>query len=328
MPELEEKNPKIRILPARLSIATTAFNEADNLRAFCASIRDSLKSINIEIEIIIVDNGSVDDTLEILRELSLIDKSVRYVSLTRNFGHQGGLIAAMSATRGQIVVTMDADLQHPPSEIPKMLELWQRGFDIVNTKKRETARRGSGRKILDKAYYRILSQMCQIPVSESQSDFRLLDRKALDALMALPEKEKFLRGLVHWIGYSSTNIEYVVNKRHTGQTKFNLRQLWSFGINGIVSFSLVPLRLFTLIGLTISVASLSYAIYLLVWWWTGLITNVPPGWVTLATALLFFGGFLLSAIGVLGEYVGKILDEVRARPAYIVREKSNDEDLV
>lgn len=306
-------------------MVTTAWNEEAIIRSFCSQVTDVLVAHDCpHFEIVVIDNGSTDATLDILKELNGSDSRVRYVSLSRNFGHQGGLSAGMAHCTGDVAVTLDADLQHPPSVIPEMLDLWEQGFDVVNTFRQTDDHLPPTRRLMNRAFYRGLSSVSGMSLNESQSDFRLLDRCALDALNALPEKSRFLRGLVHWVGFRQTSIPYRPALRQAGKTKFALLHLLSFAVSGVLSFSVMPLRMFTFAGLSVAAASIGYAIYAAA---VALVSGgdqMPPGWASLAVAVSFMGGVQLIGIGLVGEYVGRVLAEVHARPTFIVRERSND----
>lgn len=314
---LREREP-----PELVSLVTTAWNEEQILETFCDTVGAVLGETGLDYEIVVVDNGSTDGSLELIKSLQNRNSRIEYVSLSRNFGHQAGLIAGMEAARGDIVITMDADLQHPPGKLPEMIALWRQGHDIVNTRKMPGSRTPISRRLSDRLFYWFLSVLCNIPFSESQSDFRLLGRNALNALLSLPEREKFLRGLVHWIGFPATNIEYEVRDRQAGHTKFKFNQLVVFGLGGVTSFTVLPLRIFTLFGLLVSGVSIAYGGYILFEINFAPAMDAPPGWATLATAMFFLSGTILAGIGILGEYIGRVLDETRNRPTFIVRETS------
>jgi glycosyltransferase involved in cell wall biosynthesis len=252
------------------------------------------------------------------------DSRIHFVSLSRNFGHQGGLVAGLENCRGDVAITLDADLQHPPALIPDMLRLWRDGYQVVNTRRREANSGRGARSLINWVFYTIMSRLSGIPLNERQSDFRLLDRKALDALLSLPEREKFLRGLTYWIGFRQESLPYDVAPRHAGSTKFNLSQLLVFAVQGVTSFSLVPLRLFVLAGIVLAALSFLYGAYVLIYFLVKP-SFAPAGWASLAVGVFFLGGIQLIGIGVLGEYLGRVLNEVRGRPVYLVKEKSRDD---
>lgn len=306
--------------PAIVSIVAPAFNECDNLPTLCSEIRAVLEAEKRDFEILIVDNGSTDDTLSVLKKLRAADPRIGFVSLSRNFGHQGGLIAGLEHCRGGVVISMDADLQHPPAVIPDLLAQWEAGFDVVGTVRTSAPGTSKIRLSLNRLFYAGFRRLMGEHMMGGQSDFRLMDRRALDALLALPEKEKFLRGLASWIGFRQTSIRFDQHERAAGRSKFNLAHLATFTLNGISAFSILPLRLFTVTGLAIATAAVLYSVYLVLSVLLFNVDNAPEGWATLAVGVSFLGGVQLMGIGILGEYLGRTLGEVRARPAYVVRE--------
>ena len=311
--------------PALVSIVAPAYNEEKNLPALYARVRAVMEKEGRDFELIVVENGSSDSSLAILKSLRAKDSRVNFLSLSRNFGHQGALIAGLEYSRGDAVISMDADLQHPPEVIPEMLKLWDQGYDVVYTVKQENKAQPLIRRALDRMFYRIINKLSGIEL-HGQSDFRLLGRKALNELCKLPERNKFLRGLSSWIGLKQAGISYRVNPRAAGSSKFKFIHLIELGIDGIFSFSIIPLRIFTIFGILMSAGSFLYGLYLLGLTafinLTGSGLSMPSGWATLAVTLLFFGGVQLIGIGLLGEYLGRVYDEVKKRPVYIVKEAS------
>lgn len=289
-------------------------------------VRDALQKAEVtSYEMVFVDNGSYDRSLEIMKTLRQNDPRVRYVSLSRNFGHQGGLLAGVSHSRGDAVITMDADLQHPPSLIPEMIRLWRRGCEVVFTMKRDTGL-SAWRRLQMRMFYGVISQLSGLQLSFGQSDFRLLDRKVVGTILSIPEYRMFIRGIVNWVGFRQAGVSYDVAPRFTGNSKFSLRTLIGFALDGILAFSVVPLRWVFLVGaLTAGVCFLymGFAIVLGVLRLTGSVVTVPPGWATLAVAIMFVGSIQLIAIGILGEYLGRVFDQTKGRPMFIVRELSD-----
>lgn len=272
-----------------------------------------------------VDNGSNDGSLRIIKSLSSQDPHVRYISLSRNFGHQGALFAGLSYSDGDAVIMMDADLQHPPKLIPDMVRLWQEGYEVVYTKKR--GHQLSGLRLRQiQLFYWLLSKLSGMKLSFGQSDFRLLDRKIVDVLVAIPECRKFLRGLVDWVGFRQVGLEYDVGQRHAGQSKFSYRSLLSFALDGILAFSFVPLRWSLALGMVVACASVTYGTFVAVLGAMRLMgadVAVPPGWADLTASILFLASIQLIAVGLLSEYVGRIYEQSKGRPAFIVREASD-----
>ncbi len=309
---------------ALVSVVVPAYNERANLPVLYERVRDALEGAGYRFDLLIVDDGGTDGSLETLRELHARDERVGYLSLSRNFGHQGALIAGIEHARGDVVVTLDGDLQHPPELLPEMLELWVDGYDVVNTRKARDSTRSLARQAIDTTYYRLLGKWSGLEVSGS--DFRLMDRTVVDALCRLPEHQKLIRGLVTWLGFRQHVMPYQVAHRLHGEAKYRLSHLVKLAADGIFSFSTRPLRLLSMFGLLVAIPSLLYMIVIVALGAWALFTNdfagLPPGWATLAVAVTFFGGVHLIAFGLLGEYIGRIYLEAKGRPPYIVMERS------
>jgi len=309
-----------------VSIVVPAYNEEENLVPLFERVCRVMDRLGTCFELIVVENGSTDGSLETLKALHSSDDRLHYVSLSRNFGHQGGLIAGLDHCKGDVVLTMDADLQHPPEVIPEMLALWRQGNEVVYTIKRRQGEQPVIRRAVNASFYRVASYLSGIELSGGQSDFRLMDRKAIDALRGMPENNKFLRGLARWIGFRQAGIEYDVPPRVAGESKFRFTHLFRFALDGILAFSILPLRVFLFAGLAISILSFGYGFHIMLLgvhaYMTGHFGRLPPGWVTASSAIFFLGGIQLIGIGLLGEYLGRVYDEVKNRPTYIVTEHS------
>ncbi|MBF0424084.1 MAG: glycosyltransferase family 2 protein [Magnetococcales bacterium] len=307
-----------------LSVVIPLYNEEDNVAELYRRLHAVLTRMGQAYELVLVDNGSIDHTLPMLKDLHRQDPCVRYLSLSRNYGHQGGLVAGLHHASGDIVISMDGDLQHPPELIPELVAKWRQGFDVVFTLKREDPSQSPIRHRINRLFYGLVSRLSGLDLTGGQSDFRLMNRRALDALNSLPEYGKFLRGLSHWIGFRQTGVVFDVDARFAGQSKFRFRELYRFALNGLFSFSVFPLRVFTIIGSIIAVLSLLQVIYALVRTFYFMIIGTPvvAGYPTLVTGIFLLGGIQLIGIGLLGEYLGRVLDEVKQRPLYIVRERS------
>ena len=312
--------------PDVVSVVAPAYNEAENLENLYERVRRSLESDGESFQLLIVDNGSDDTTLDVLRKLSAEDERVQFVSLSRNFGHQGAIIAGLEMASGNPMISMEADLQHPPEVLPEMLKHWKEGAEIVFTLKRKDRSRSLARKLVDWGFYALLSRLSGLQLESGQSDFRLLDRRALLAITGMNERPKFLRGLTKWIGYRQVTIDYDVEPRRAGRSKFNFRQLFRLGLDGVLSFSVLPLRLFTLSGVVVASGAFLYGAFVVASGVYAYISGYPeriqPGWATVATSIIFFGGIQLIGIGLLGEYLGRVYDQVKERPAYLIRERS------
>jgi dolichol-phosphate mannosyltransferase len=308
-----------------LSIIFPVYNEAENLNTLYDSIKDIVFKIEMPYELLFVDDGSRDSSLEIIQNLSERDDCVRYISLSRNFGHQMAILAGLTYSQGEVVITMDADLQHPPELIPEMVSLWRQGYEVVYTLKRNYPI-PFYKLIQIRLFYWCISRISGLNLSFGQSDFRLLDRQVVDVILNIPEYRKFLRGLVDWAGFRQIGLAYDVNKRLSGHSKFSYRSQIDFALDGILSFSNVPLRLMTIIGLIISFFSFLYALWVILSKYIkSLNPNVesPSGWTSLAVLLTFFGGMQLITTGVLGEYISRIYEQIKGRPYYIVRTQSH-----
>jgi dolichol-phosphate mannosyltransferase len=308
-----------------ITIVSPIYNEEDNIVELCERIVKTLESVGEEFEIILVENGSSDRSLEIIKSLHRCDPRIKYLSLSRNFGHQGAIIAGLCHAAGDAIVSLDGDLQHPPELIAEMIRLWREGYDVVYTTKKEKSAQNDWRNIPKRLFYRVVSHIAEVKLSYGQSDFRVLDRKVADVLCRIPERNKFLRGLVQWVGFRQTGIEYEVEPRKSGETKFSLRNYFHFALDGIFSFSTVPLRLFIWIGVIVATLCVLYASVFGVYGTINLLfakrVLLPPGWATIAVTISFLGAVQLIGIGILGEYIGRIYGQTKDRPDFIVREK-------
>ncbi|KLU61633.1 hypothetical protein CEB3_c20660 [Peptococcaceae bacterium CEB3] len=305
--------------PVELSVVVPLYNEEQVLPETYKRLKQVLDSTREPYEIIFVDDGSRDQTLDLARELCRTDENIKLLSFSRNFGHQTAITAGMDHSRGSAVVVIDADLQDPPEVIPAMIEKWRQGFDVVYG--RRAARKGETffKKLTAKLFYKLLRGLTEVDVPLDAGDFRLLDRKACDALKSLPERNRYVRGLASWIGFKQTGVEFVRDERFAGETKYPLRKMLKLAADGITSFSYKPLKLAGYLGTAMILASGLYLLYAL---GARLFTGfAAPGWDWLAAVGLFGNGITLAAIAILGEYIGRIADEAKARPLYILKEK-------
>jgi dolichol-phosphate mannosyltransferase len=307
----------------KLSIVCPAYEEEEVLPRFHAELIAVLDRLgpDFEAEIIYVDDGSRDGTLAILRRLAERDGRVRYLSLSRNFGNQAALTAGLEQARGDVVITMDSDLQHPPAVIPELLARWREGYDVVLTMRDEYSRERWFKRCAAGAFFRVMRLLSSTDIRAELADFRLLSRKAADALLRLPETHRFIRGLVNWVGFASATVTFTVADRGAGVSKFTLRRLMNLGFDALLSFSKVPLRL----ALLLSLAALALAAALTAAALLHVVLSPAPtdwGWYALMVAGLLVGGAVLGSLGVLGEYVGRIFDEVKGRPLFLIKEAS------
>ena len=310
-----------------ISVVTPVLNEEENIPVLYQEVRKVCEEAGVGYEMIFVDDGSTDNSLAVIKGLRKADRKVRYLSLSRNFGHQNALFAGLTHAGGDAVITMDADLQHPPRLIAAMIERWQKGADVVYTVK-QRATLSPMKHAIVRASYWFISKVSGLRLEFGQSDFRLIDKKILKLIVQIPEYHKFLRGQVSWLGFRQEGISYDVEKRRAGTPKYSYKSLYDLALNGIFSFGRYPLHLVMMLGLCIFFASTVYIFLLLVIWLlkiAGIVRiAMPPGWTTLSMAVFFLGSIQLIALGVLSEYVGRIYDQAKGRPVFIARETSEE----
>ena len=310
-----------------VSLVFPLCNEANSLEVLYHQVVEACGQARVDPQLVFVDDGSTDQSLAVIKQLRSRDPRVVYVSLSRNFGHQNALVAGMTAATGSAVITMDADLQHPPSLLPQMIALWREGIEVVYTTKRE-ARLPPVKAFVVKLFYRLLSRLSGLQFEFGQSDFRLLDRKVADVILGMPEYHKFLRGQVKWVGFSQRGLAYDVEARHSGESKFTYRRLFGLALDGLLSFSRYPLRLVTIVGTVVSSLSVLYVVFIIglaVAHGFGWLREIllPPGWATLAVSILFLGSMQVVVMGVLAEYLGRVYEQTKGRPNFIIRERSD-----
>ncbi len=306
-----------------LSFVIPIFNEEGNIQKLYEELVKVLDK-RLFWEIIFVDDGSSDSSWETITAIYKHDKRVRGLRFSRNFGHQYAFFAGLSAAHGGAVITMDADLQHPPALIPKLLEEWYLGSKIVNTIRKDKENISWGKKVSSKVFYKIFSVLSGLDLSAGMSDYRLLDRQVVDELVRLKEGALFLRGLVEWLGYKSSKVEFTCGDRFSGKSKYSGRKMFKFAWTGITSFSLVPLRIGIFLGLLTSLFAffiLTHALYMK--FVTG---NVVPGWTSTTVIITLLFGVLFILIGIVGEYVGRILMQVQDRPKFIISERVESQE--
>lgn len=304
-----------------VSVVVPVYNEEDNLPTLYEALVRTLEGAGLTFEVIFVDDGSKDRSLEVIRDLSTMDRRVRYASFSRNFGHEAASSCGFRMARGRTSVLMDADMQDPPALIPEMYAKWKEGFEVVYA--RRISREGESllKRFTSFLFYRIINYFSDTRIPVDVGDFRLADRKVVEAFNALPERSRFVRGLFHWVGYSQAPIDYRRAPRKAGKTKYKWLRLLLLSIDAIFGFSLAPLRLCILLGLSIVAGSFLIALVIV---FQRLFLNLQiPGYALLATGMFLLGGVQLTFLGVIGEYVGKIFTEVQARPLYIVKESTD-----
>lgn len=302
-----------------ISIVAPAYNEAKNLVAFVEAMVPVLDGLNEPWEIVFVDDGSRDDTLGMLLAARTNDPRIKVVSLARNFGKDVALTAGLHHARGRAVIPIDCDLQHPPELIPPMVAKWRAGADMVIGVRQKRAEEGFVRRTTAKAYYGLMRRMTNVHIPPNAGDFRLLDRKIVDVIKEMPERTRFMKGIFAWPGFKTESIEFEANVRAGGTSTWSLFKLWRFALDGLFSFSTVPLKIWTYIG---GLAALGAFVYLVVTLIQKLFFGIDaPGYASLLIVMLFFNGLLLLSNGIQGEYIARIFDEVKGRPLFVVGKK-------
>lgn len=309
-----------------LSVVVPVFNEARNLRPLMEALRPVLDRETSGWEVIFVDDGSADDSLAVIRDLNAEDPRLRAVSFSRNFGKEIAIAAGLDHARGRAVAIMDADLQHPPAMLATFLAKWREGYGMVYGVRSDRDGEGAIKRNFARAFYKLFERFGETRLPEGAGDFRLMDRKVVDALCAMGERSRFSKGLYAWVGFKSTGVEFEVAERLHGATKFNYRKLFSFAFDGISSFSTVPLKIATYFGVLIACLSTLAATYYALR--TLFFGTDLPGFPTLVVSIMFFSGIQLISLGLIGEYVGRIFAEVKRRPLYLVGETVGVDDAI
>lgn len=309
----------------QISIVIPLLNEEGNIHVLYEALIPVVEKISLDYEIIFVDDGSKDNSFEIINQICKQNNRVLGISLSRNFGHQIALTAGMEHTSGELVITMDADMQHPPHVIFDLYKKFTEGFDIVNTIRIETADSGAFKKISSHFFYKIINNLSDIHIEPAAADFRLMNRKTVNAFLQLKEKDRFTRGIISWMGFKQANVEYTAPVRFSGKSKYSILKMFRFAADGITSFSAKPLRISFFAGLIVSLVGLLYAIYAVVEYFAG---RTIQGWTSILVSILIIGGIQLISIGIIGEYLARVFNEAKNRPMYLVKEyTSKDVDL-
>jgi polyisoprenyl-phosphate glycosyltransferase len=305
------------------SVVVPVYNEEEVVAESCKRLKKVMDEMNIVYEIIFVNDGSRDKTAFILRKICDEDKNIKLLDFSRNFGHQIAITAGMDYSQGDSIVVIDGDLQDPPEVIPLMIEKWKEGFDVVYGKRAERKGDTFFKKFTAAVFYRFLKKMTDVDIPVDTGDFRLIDRKVCEALKLVNEKNRYIRGIISWLGFKQTGVEFVRDKRFAGETKYPLKKMIKFAFDAVTSFSYKPLKLASYVGVMLSVCSFAYLVVVIC---QKLFTNsTTPGWASTLAVSLFFNGIVLLMLGIIGEYIGRIYDEAKGRPLYIVREAKNFE---
>ena len=307
----------MNVINKLISIVVPVYNEQDNIDNFYSEVVKHMAPLSYCFELIFVDDGSSDATPLILERLASADKRVRALIMARNFGHQVALTCGLDHAQGDAVITMDGDMQHPPEMIPLLIRKWEEGFQVVQTVRINTEGVSWFKNFTSGIFYKLMNTLSNVQVTEGGSDFRLLDKQVVDSFQRFRERARFIRGMISAIGYRQTNIEFVAPKRFAGQSKFSLKKMLHFALDGITAYSKTPLRFAFYMGIllgSISIGLTLHVIYIKLF-----TTEAVPGWATITASILLLGGLQLAGIGIIGEYVGRIFEEVKQRPLYWLR---------
>jgi dolichol-phosphate mannosyltransferase len=299
-----------------LSVVIPVYNEQENLSALYSRLVAVLDAEHIDFEIVFVDDGSRDQSVELLKELESSDKRIVVVELARNFGHQVAITAGLDFGRGKAIAVMDADLQDPPEVLPEFIAKWREGLDVVYAI-REKRKESWFKRTCYALFYRLLRRVANVDIPLDAGDFCVMDRRIVDLLKSMPERSRFIRGIRSWVGLNQTGLPFERHARHAGTTKYSVGRLMLLALDGLISFSYVPLRIITVLGLSVSFLSMVMAVFFFI---KKLVYGLnPPGFASLITSIFFLAGIQLITLGVIGEYVGRIFEEAKRRPLYVLR---------
>ncbi|WP_017302687.1 glycosyltransferase family 2 protein [Spirulina subsalsa] len=304
--------------PVVLSIIVPVYNEESNLDYLFQRLESVVQNLNLSYEIICVNDGSQDNSLQDLIVHHQRNSAIKIINLSRNFGKEIALTAGLDYARGQAVIPIDSDLQDPPELILDLVAKWKEGYDVVYATRRSRQGETALKKLTAFLFYRVIGKMSKISIPPNTGDFRLLDRRVVEAIKLMPERTRFMKGLFSWVGYRQTSVLFDRDPRLSGKTTWNYWKLWNFALDGIFTFSSIPLKVWSYMGLLISCLALLYIVFLIVR--ISIIGIEVPGYASTIVAVLFLGGIQLISLGVIGEYLGRIYDEVKQRPLYLVRD--------
>ena len=299
-----------------ISIVIPAYNESENIPKTVPAILNLIKPLPYRFEIIMVADGCTDNTLDKIQELALEHKNIFYIEFSRNFGHQNALKAGLDHASGDCVISLDCDLQHPPEIIPEMLSKWESGYEVVYTIRKEDKKLPLSKRFTSRLFYDTINKLSDVEIESGSADFRLLDKKVVRIMKNFHENEPFLRGLIKWIGFKQFSMEYSPNQRTLGKSKYSLKRMISFALQGVTSFSVRPLYGAIYLGFTFTMLSILYLPYVLHAFHNG---KEVSGWASTIMTIVFFGGLQLTILGIIGIYVGKMFIQVKERPNYIIR---------
>lgn len=302
-----------------ISLVCPCYNEEDVIALFLQEVEPILNDIGKSYEIIFVNDGSRDATMDVLLEAKQHNPHLRIINLSRNFGKEAALTAGLDYARGEVIIPMDVDLQDPPSLLVAFIQEWEKGYDVVLAKRVDRSLDSRAKILSAKYFYKIYQKLAHVNIPENVGDYRLITKKVLTALQQLPENQRFMKGIFAWVGFKTTVVEYKRDKRQAGSTSFNAWKLWNLALDGITSFSTVPLRVWLYLGTLISTFAFFYGSFIVIK--TVIFGVDSPGYASIMTTILFLGGVQLIGIGVLGEYIGRMYMESKRRPTYIVEDE-------
>ena len=307
------------IRPPLVSIVVPLFNETLNIELFFERLVPVMSTLDVDWEVVCIDDGSSDDTLARLVRQRKKEPRIKILALSRNFGKERALSAGLAHAAGDAVIPMDADLQHPPEVIPEMLAKWREGFEVVLAVREQRTGQGPWERLRARAFYWLFDKLSEVPLPREVGDFRLLDRKVVDTINSMPERTRFMKGIFAWVGFRQTSIPYVQQERQYGESRMGFFKLLSFAFDGLIAFSDYPLRVWALVGSVISGFAFFYIVVRLI---RTLVYGIDvPGYESIIVTILFLGGVQLITLGILGHYVGRVFNEVKGRPLYIVRQR-------
>ncbi len=307
-----------------LSVVIPVYNEAANVLVLYQRLQQAIQPLAIRYELVFVNDGSTDASLALIKELAQQDPQVRYLDFSRNFGQQIAISAGLDKARGKAVIILDGDLQDPPELVPELYRQWQKGHDVVYARRKTRAGESLAKKITARFFYRLLTRITRTPMPVDAGDFRIISRKVVNTLKQMPEQQKFIRGQIAWIGFPQTYLEYDRPERHQGQSGYSYAKMIRLALDGITSYSNLPLKMATVSGFVVSGIAFLVMLYTL---YSRFITrDYVPGWSSLMVSILFLGGVQLIAIGIIGEYISRLSENVRNRPLYIVNETNIPEE--
>ncbi len=322
-PGIDLQNSETTRVQPELSVIIPVFNEKENIDVLYSRLVSVLEQHQMDFEIVFVDDGSNDGSVDALKGLTLRDRRVVLLELARNFGHQVAITAGLEFAAGKAVIVMDADLQDPPEVLPEFIGKWREGFDVVYAI-REHRKEGRIKRAGYKLFYRLLRRIANVNIPLDSGDFCLMDRRVVDLLSSMPERNRFVRGIRSWVGLNQAGLPFVRHARHAGKPKYTYGRLFLLALDGLISFSHVPLRLITVLGVGVSAVSFFLAVFYFI---KKLLYGLsPPGFATIVVSIFFFAGLQLITLGVIGEYVGRIFDEAKRRPLYVLRQVTRNTD--